>query len=153
MRGEYNTRQKRDILAFLKNHDLEPYSVDELVFELQVQGEKIGRSTVYRHLESLAEQGRVRKYQTAQGLIQYQHITDSADCDAHFHMMCKNCGRLYHVNCKLMQSLAEHIYSEHHFKLNVRETTLMGICARCASEQKGESDHGADHAEGCNSQL
>ena len=55
MRGEYNTRQKRDILSFLQQHDLEPYSVDDLVFEMQEQGEKIGRTTVYRHLESLAE--------------------------------------------------------------------------------------------------
>jgi len=149
MRGEYNTRQKRDILAFLKNHDLEPYSVDDLVFEMQELGEKVGRSTVYRYLEALAEQGRVRKYQTPQGTVQYQHVSDSSDCDNHFHMMCKNCGRLYHVNCKLMDALTEHIYLDHSFKLDPRETTLVGICARCTSGQKGENDHGSDHAEGC----
>ena len=31
MRGEYNTRQKREMLAFLRRHDLESYSVDDLV--------------------------------------------------------------------------------------------------------------------------
>lgn len=153
MRGEYNTRQKRDILAFLKNHDLEPYSVDELVFELQEQGEKIGRSTVYRHLEALAEQGSVRKYQTPQGVVQYQHVADSSECDAHFHMMCKSCGRLYHVNCRLMEALSEHIYSDHNFLLDARETMLVGVCARCASAQKGENVHGADYASGCHHRL
>ena len=63
MRGQYNTRQKREMLGFLQRHDLEPYSVDELVFCMQEQGEKIGRTTVYRYLEQLAEQGSVRKYQ------------------------------------------------------------------------------------------
>lgn len=153
MRGEYNTRQKRDILSFLKSHDLEPYSVDDLVFELQEQGEKVGRTTIYRHLEALAEQGRVRKYQTPQGVMMYQHIADSSECDTHFHMMCKSCGRLYHVNCKLMQALSEHIYADHHFQLDARETTLLGICARCASAQKGADIRGADYAEGRNSQF
>ena len=87
MRGEYNTRQKREMLAFLRQHDLEHYSVDELVFEMEEQGEKIGRTTVYRFLEQLAEQGRVRKYQSAQGVMQYQPIADSSECDAALHMM------------------------------------------------------------------
>lgn len=149
MRGEYNTRQKREILAFLKQHDLDPYTVDELVFKMQEQGEKIGRSTVYRYLEGLAEQGRVRKYQNPQGVTQYQHLEDAESCDAHFHMMCKSCGRLYHVNCDLMHSLSGHIRSEHNFKIDTRETILVGICARCESGQKGEGDHGADYAAGC----
>ena len=58
---------------------------------------------VYRYLEQLAEQGSVRKYQNAQGVTQYQHVGNVADCDAHFHMMCKKCGRLYHVHCALMR--------------------------------------------------
>lgn len=149
MRGEYNTRQKREILAFLKRHDLEPYSVDDLVFEMQEQGEKIGRTTVYRYLESLAEQGRVRKYQNAQGVTQYQHFEDHESCDAHFHMMCKACGRLYHVNCDLMDALAKHIQSDHNFKLDARETILVGTCARCAATGKEAHDHGSDHAEEC----
>ena len=152
MRGEYNTRQKREILSFLKNHDLEPYSVDDLVFEMQEQGEKIGRSTVYRYLESLAEQGRVRKYQNAQGTMQYQHVEDTMACDAHFHMMCKSCGKLFHVNCDLMKQLSGHIFTHHHFRLDSCETILVGFCADCDSgEMKGECCHGADCAEGCHS--
>ena len=152
MRGEYNTRQKREMLAFLKRHDMEPYSVDDLVFEMQEQGEKIGRSTVYRYLESLAEQGRVRKYQNAQGTMQYQHVEDTMACDAHFHMMCKSCGRLYHVSCDLMDRLSKHIYSDHNFRLDTRETILVGVCARCGA-QEGDGCHGADHAEGCHHSI
>ena len=147
MRGEYNTRQKREMLAFLRQHDLEHYSVDELVFEMEEHGEKIGRTTVYRFLEQLAEQGRVRKYQSAQGVMQYQHIADSSECDAHFHMMCKRCGRLYHVDCALMEELTHHIYSQHSFSVDPRETILVGVCGRCAGGEE-EAEHGVDHAEG-----
>ncbi len=142
MRGEYSTRQKRDMLAYLKNHEMEPYTVDDLVFRMQEQGERVGRTTVYRYLEQLAEQGSVRKYQNAQGVTQYQHIGDGADCDAHFHMMCRSCGRLYHVRCEQMDALSRHLAADHNFQLNLRETILVGTCARCAG---GEADaRGAD---------
>lgn len=148
MRGEYNTRQKRELLRFLKEHNLENFSVDDVVFRLQDQGAKIGRSTAYRYLEALAEQGNVRKYQNAQGITQYQHIEDDHHCSEHFHMMCKMCGTLMHVNCDLIRSLSNHIADEHGFALDPRETVLVGVCAKCSNA--GEAGHdGADHAEGC----
>lgn len=142
MRGEYSTHQKREMLSYLKDHELEPYSVDELVFRMQEQGKQIGRTTVYRYLEQLAEQGSVRKYQSPQGVTRYQHIADGENCDAHFHMMCKKCGRLYHVNCELLDALSKHIGSDHNFRLDMRETILVGTCAKCAERWK-DSD-GAD---------
>lgn len=148
MRGEYSTRQKRDLLKFLKEHSLENFSVDEVMFRLQGEGAHVGRSTVYRYLEALAEQGTVRKYQNAQGVTQYQHVEDEGRCGSHFHMMCKLCGSLLHVDCNLMQSLTAHIADAHGFSLDPRETVLVGVCAKCGGTGKGEN-HGADHAEGC----
>ena len=147
MRGEYSTRQKRELLKFMKTHSLENFSVDDVVFRLQGEGTPIGRSTVYRYLESMAEQGAVRKYQNAQGITQYQHVEDEGLCAKHFHMMCKLCGKLAHVDCNLMHTLAAHIADEHGFTLDARETVLVGICAKCAGKEV--VGHGADHAEGC----
>ena len=148
MRGEYNTRQKRELLKFLKARNLQHFSVDEVVFEMQTRGEKIGRSTVYRFLESLAEQGTVRKYQNVQGITQYQHVDSDARCDAHFHMMCRQCGNLMHVDCSLMQAMADHLMKDHGFLLDPRETILVGLCQKCRSS-KGAEDCGADCNEPC----
>jgi len=148
MRGEYNTRQKRDLLKFLKEHNLENFSVDEVVFRMQGEGAKVGRSTVYRYLEALAEQGSVRKYANAQGVTQYQHVEDESQCGNHFHMMCKQCGKLKHVDCGLILALTQHISAEHGFALDPRETVLVGLCARCAGGKEAGND-GTDHAEGC----
>ena len=148
MRGEYNTRQKRELLKFLKDHSLENFSVDEVVFRLQDEGAKVGRSTVYRYLESLAEQGSVRKYANAQGITQYQHVEDEARCENHFHMMCKSCGTLRHVDCDQIQALTRHISAEHGFALDPRETVLVGLCAKCSGGKEGLQD-GSDHHEGC----
>lgn len=153
MRGEYSTRQKRELLKFLKEHDLENFSVDELTFRMQDQGTPIGRTTVYRYLEGLAEQGNIRKYQNAQGMTQYQHVEDQSRCGSHFHMMCKVCGALYHVDCRLMRSLADHVSQEHGFLLDPSETVLVGVCAKCAKSKEGEASDGTDHVEGCHCDL
>ena len=149
MRGEYSTRQKRELLSFLKDHKMENFSVDDVVFRLQDQGTKVGRTTAYRYLEALAEQGNVRKYQNAQGVTQYQHIEDDGSCAKHFHMMCKLCGALYHVDCDLMKSLASHIAEEHGFTLDPRETVMVGVCGKCSGTGKEMHCDGAHHAEGC----
>ena len=152
MRGEYNTRQKREMLRFLKERDMRHFSVDDVVFEMQEQGEKVGRSTVYRYLEQLAEQGAVRKYQSVQGVTQYQHVSDAERCDAHFHMMCSRCGNLFHVDCRLMDTLAKHLMADHGFMLDPRETILVGLCAAC--REGGEAvQNGADTASGCHHSL
>ena len=152
MRGEYNTRQKRELLRFLRERDMKHFSVDEVVFEMQDRGEKIGRSTVYRYLELLAEQGSVRKYQNAQGVTQYQHVADGARCGDHFHMMCSRCGNLMHVDCRLMGMLSAHLMADHGFQLDPRETILVGVCEKCR-DGKEAAEHGADTAAGCDHRL
>ncbi len=132
MRGEYSTRQKRELLKFLKEHELENFSLDEVVLRLRERGASVGRSTAYRYLEALAEQGSVRKYAGAQGITQYQSVAEEGDCSRHFHMLCKRCGTLQHVDCALMESLARHVAEHHGFRLDARETMLVGVCARCA---------------------
>ena len=153
MRGEYSTRQKRELLKFLKERSMQHFSVDDVVFEMQDRGEKIGRSTVYRYLELLAEQGSVRKYQSVQGITQYQHVEDGAACDAHFHMMCRSCGDLMHVDCGFMHKMSQHLMQEHGFQLDPRETILVGLCARCRGAGEEGARHGADGHEECHHSL
>ena len=149
MRGEYNTRQKRELLAFLRERSMQHFSVDDVVFEMQDRGEKIGRSTVYRYLELLAEQGSVRKYQSVKGITQYQHVEDDSRCDSHFHMMCSRCGNLMHVDCDLMRTMSEHLVKDHGFLLDPRETILVGVCQKCRMAGGEAVEHGADCHEGC----
>ena len=149
MRGEYSTKQKRELLAYLRERGMGHFTVDEVVFAMQDRGEKVGRSTVYRYLETLTAQGSVRKYLDAQGVTQYQHVDDDAACDGHFHMLCKRCGSLMHVDCELIGSMAGHLMEAHGFQLDPRETILVGVCAQCRGEGEEAADHGAHSQEGC----
>lgn len=145
MRGEYNTRQKRDMLAFLTNNNLKHYTLDELTQAMHEEGISAGKTTVYRFVETLAEQGRVRKYQNGSESF-YQYIEDDAGCGTHLHLMCRECGALYHVDCELVGELIHHVRDEHNFILDVWRTVLVGVCGECAGRRE-EGQNGADSAE------
>lgn len=145
MRGEYNTRQKREMLRFLNNNALRNYSLDELSSAMREDGILAGKTTVYRFVETLAEQGRVRKYQSEQG-AQYQYIEDDESCASHLHLMCRECGALYHVDCDLVGALTEHIKNDHDFALDALRTVLVGVCGKCAKIAEGSDTDAADKA-------
>ena len=136
MRGEYSTRQKRDMMTFLNGNTLNHYTLDELVAAMKDAGIEAGKTTVYRFMEGLSERGKVRKYSNG-GESFYQYIDDDAHCSEHLHLMCKCCGALYHVDCEMVSSLMEHIRSEHGFTLDAKSTMLVGVCAECAQKGRG----------------
>jgi len=143
MRGEYNTRHKRDMLAFLTGNKMKHYTLDELAYAMRAEGIDAGKTTVYRFVESLAEQGSVRKYSNENGSY-YQYIGDDSDCGSHLHLMCRECGALYHVDCSLVGELMHHIKDDHNFMLDARRTVLVGVCGDCGTRK--EAANGADKA-------
>ena len=130
-RGTYNTRQKARILDYLIEHEQRRLTVDEVVQRLAERGTSVGKTTVYRQLEALAEQGTVHKY-AADGVTCYQYFRDAEECKRHSHMVCTGCGDLLHVECDLMKQLFEHMRDEHGFALDSDRSVLYGRCARCA---------------------
>lgn len=136
MRGEYNTRRKRDMLTFLTGNPMKHYTLDELTQAMHDDGIDAGKTTVYRFVEGLAEQGRVRKYQNGNEYF-YQYIEDDSGCSRHLHLMCRECGALYHVNCTLVGELVDHMMNDHNFALDARRTVFVGICGDCSARAEG----------------
>ncbi len=129
----YKTRQRGIIENALKQTSGH-ITVDALVLKLSEQGESVGRTTVWRCLERLAEEGRVRKYvHTGDGTC-YQYIDGSAHCFEHFHLKCEKCGRLIHMQCDTMEKLSQHIEQGHNFKINPLKTVFYGICGECGAK-------------------
>lgn len=134
MKDGYNTRQGAVILNFLEEN-IAPFTAEALADALQPQ--KVGKATVYRHLERLTDAGLVRRFSPAEGASAcYQYVGDHADCSQHYHMVCSRCGRLFHLDCEQLRELSDHIREHHGFILDCERTILYGICADCAA--KGE---------------
>ncbi len=137
----YKTKQRETILHFLRDSDGEHVTATQIVRHLQDSGTPVSIATVYRHLDSLVEEGLVRKYvlDGKTGCC-YQYIdAQSGGCAEHFHLICTRCGELFHIECDYLQTLGEHLLDHHGFVLDHTKTVLYGTCRRCATiSEEGE---------------
>ena len=104
-KGAYRTKQREIILDYLKKCQDGHVTIDEVTDHLKNEGNRVGRTTIYRYMEKLADEGFLRKYYIEEGVgacYQYQGNSESA-CRSHFHLKCVKCGRLFHVSCDFLQ--------------------------------------------------
>lgn len=131
----YNTKQKTAIMRVIKCVGDKHFTVDSLCEMLSQKGETVGRTTVYRCLEKLSEDGVLRKYAASSGESAcYQYLEEKQHCHEHFHLKCEKCGSLIHMECDEMKVLAAHIKSHHGFCLNPLKTVIYGICEDCTAK-------------------
>lgn len=128
----YKTKQKEIILDYLKSNEDSHVTIDEVFKYLNEQGNKVGRTTVYRHMERLAEDDVLRKYYIEEGIGScYQYIGEREDYHQHFHLKCTECKELIHLKCSYLEDLNNHILKDHNFKINNTKTVFYGICENC----------------------
>jgi Fur family ferric uptake transcriptional regulator len=96
--------------------------------------EAVGQTTIYRHLEKLAAEGKIRKY-TLRGDkgACYQYINNDRKCREHFHLKCETCGGLIHADCGLLDKVRRHLLGSHHFQIDMLKTVFYGTCKKCLS--------------------
>lgn len=132
----YNTKQQEIILSCLKQSHGEHMTADDIYLCLKENGNPVGKTTVYRHLEKLTEQGVIRRFTIGDSSSAcYQYAGDSKCCD-HYHLKCSSCGKLIHIECEFLDELAKHIYDDHKFILDGSKTVLYGLCEDCAGKEK-----------------
>ncbi len=132
---EYRTRQREVILEFLKNSDSCHVSIEEVLEHLKAAGEKVGRTTIYRYMEKLTDEGVLRKYFIEEGAgACYQYVNPQENCHEHFHLKCLKCGRLIHVECEYLDQIGSHILTHHGFEIDNTKTVFYGICRDCSSD-------------------
>ncbi len=131
----YKTKQKSAILHCVETMGDRHFTIDSLCEVLSKKGETVGRTTVYRFVERLSDEGILRKFIMPQGeSCCYQYVGDGGHCREHFHLKCEKCGSLIHMDCDEMRELAEHIKSHHGFNLNPLKTVIYGVCEGCTTK-------------------
>lgn len=141
--GNYQTEGRRRLLSFLLDHPDRQYTVDEIRDALDetaaAKGNtaRAGKSSLYRQLSQLCEDGTVRKFRSdTQSSFVYQ-LMSHTDCQHHFHLKCLACGKLVHLECGLSEELLEHIGKDHHFRVDSGRSILYGFCEGCADRAQG----------------
>lgn len=137
---QYQTAGRACLVAYLQqNAEKAPQSADEIYAGLcasDTADKKPGRSSVYRMLASLAEQGEVKKFAAGdkRGVSVYQYVGER-HCNAHFHLHCLSCGQVMHLDCKCGDEVALSLLRSHGFTVNRGRSVLYGICVACAEKE------------------
>jgi Fur family ferric uptake transcriptional regulator len=110
---------------------------DEVLAEVRRGSSAVNLSTVYRTLEVLEELG----------LIRHAHLSDraptyhSATGHEHFHIVCRNCGRVTSVDPEVASGLVARLQEEHRFVPDLGHLTVFGHCLDCGG---GDTSHHHD---------
>ena len=131
--GRYQTRQGEQILAYLSGLNGKHVTADDVILHFESIGIRIGRATVYRHLDRLVQNGKVRKYtfENAQSAC-YQFVDNQIACSRHLHLKCKECGKLFHVEADILDVIADTLMKECAFEFDSSNTVFYGKCKECA---------------------
>ena len=106
-------------------------SAQELHADLVRSDEKVGLSTVYRHVTALVSAGTVDAVQTAEGEMVYRLCGTDAH---HHHVVCRSCGASTEVEAVEVEVWAAAVARDAGFTDVTHTVEVFGTCASCASE-------------------
>ncbi len=136
--AEYITMQKKALRGFLQKHSDRAYTVEELIESMQneFKTEMPGKSTVYRLITKMLEEGSVKKFpQTGSRRFVYQAV-ECGKCSQHLHLKCTSCGKLLHMNHEVSDKILNQVKSDAFFEIDEEETVLMGVCTDCKGDKR-----------------
>ena len=93
----YQTEQKKALLAFLRGHQEDAFSIEQLSAAMAADPAlpPVGKSTLYRLISQLVEEGSVKRFTKGHSRhFLYQLLPH---CGGHLHLRCSRCGKLYHM--------------------------------------------------------
>jgi Fur family ferric uptake transcriptional regulator len=123
-----STRQRAAVSALLA--DLDEFRTAQEVHDLLLhRGERVGLTTVYRTLQTLADADEVDVIRTAEGEAAYRRCRSTGH---HHHLVCRSCGRTVEVDGPTVERWAAQVAVSHGF-IDVDHTVeVVGTCATCA---------------------
>ena len=123
------TRQRRVILEELirlKNHP----TVDELYTQVRSKLPRISLGTVYRNLQVLARDGRIRC------LADGSRKRYDGTLHDHYHVRCIGCGKVADVPAGAVRNLSDSVAGSNDFKIIGFKVEFLGICPECEAGDK-----------------
>ena len=127
--GIRSTRQRTAVADVLDSVD-GFRSAQELHDLLRRGGASVGLTTVYRHLQALADAGQVDVLRNEDGEAAYRRCPTAAH---HHHLVCRDCGRSVDVEGPEVEAWASAVAEDHGFTDVSHTVEVFGTCRDCAT--------------------
>ena len=103
------------------------FTAEDLLAQARRDRRGLGRATVFRSLDVLAELGAVERLDLPSG----GHAFVACEPAHHHHVVCASCGRSTEVSDLGMEGMAEAIGRETGYRVDTHRLELFGLCPAC----------------------
>ena len=120
-----NTVQKELVMnavSSLKCHA----TADEIYNYIKDKYPNVSKTTVYRNLNLLAEDGSILKVQIPGEAECFDHQVHD-----HYHIRCLKCGKVFDVDMDVIPDMEARIKADHGFVFLGCDIVFKGICPKC----------------------
>ena len=133
-RSKYKTKQREILLDYFKTVPGVHVTASDVCDYFKSHEVPIGKSTVYRNLENLVDEGVITKYiidANSPACFEYATQGSHKEEAVCYHCKCEKCGKLIHLHCEELEEIQSHFIREHHFKMDPVRTVFYGLCDSC----------------------
>ena len=126
-RGKSITASRREVIKMLI-HVNRPVTADELYHHIHAAGSRVGRMTVFRTLNLLAEISVLRPVYHGSGAAHFVLL----DGGKHHQLVCNQCTKTVEItDCLLTNELSRQLEKRHDFQIEGHLLELYGFCSDC----------------------
>ena len=107
-------------------------SVEDIEEKLRDRGERIGKATIYRTLETLVKSGLVAEHDFGEGFKRYEHLFGQKGVRQH--LVCSECGSVKEIDDPELLRLQQRIARDQDFAPARYRLQMYGLCAGCRAD-------------------
>ena len=124
-----NTLQRDIVLNAIKDLVGTHPTTDQVFKHVAEKYPNIGRSTVYRNINILSEQGKVLKID-----VPNEAERIDANFEFHYHIYCEECGKVFDVDMPYLSNLEDNILDKQGFEFKSHKIIFIGVCPDCKNK-------------------
>jgi Fur family ferric uptake transcriptional regulator len=121
------TKQRAAVAEALESQG-EFRSAQEIYDIVRKRGDSIGLTTVYRSLQSMADDGQVDVIVRGDGESVYRQCSPSH----HHHLVCRSCRSTVEIDAPDVERWATDVAAQHGFRDVTHTVEVFGLCSRCS---------------------
>ncbi len=124
------SKQREIILEVIKENRIHP-TAEEIYNIVTKKEPQISKSTVYRNISILVEQGKIKQLKMAIGPDRYDYLHYN-----HHHAICDKCGKVFDFNYTFdNEEISKEIIRQIGIKMEIDSIAIYGICENCKSKK------------------
>ncbi|MDO5717209.1 MAG: transcriptional repressor [Tissierellia bacterium] len=133
MKRKYQTKQRERVEQVFRSG--KDYSCQDIAKELKEKNMAVSIPTIYRQVAGMVDEGLLHTYYV-DGKTRYRLAKER---NQSAQVRCKGCGSTDLLECHDLKEFQDHVFKDHHFKLDTESLIFYGICEACM-DQKDQKD-------------